>query len=144
MMEERLWQASLPGLFGGALEQLGVGRRARENGMFVFQNGSGQLKFQTIVAGDRAPNSMRGSFAVPSGYKLIAIFHTHPFAHGKLRGAQRGPSDDGVSSSHPKEYDDVDTARAYPDAFHYIRALGHFLRPYPYETYYYGARAELP
>jgi RHS repeat-associated protein len=142
-MEDRLWEASLPqGPFGGALEKIGWGRRAREHGMFVFQSKSGQLKFQTVTASDYTRNSIRGNIDIPHGYELIAVFHTHPWAHGSgpLGGLMRGPS----SGIPGPMNDDVDTALRYPGAFHYIRALGHRSRPYPYETYYYGVRAGFP
>jgi hypothetical protein len=138
-LEEDVWRASVPGRFGLFLQGIPIFRftgGAREHGFLVFQSMSApnKLRFQVLSAGDE-PNRIAGGFTIPAGFRLLAIFHVHPFVNRTA--GERGPSD--VPGTDPM--DDVDTALRYPDAFHYIRSLGPANDPLPGEWYYYGARS---
>ena len=134
IMEEEAWKRSAPtgfGLFVQKIPGSNLTGGAREHVMFVFQSDSSpdRLRYELRVAVEKV-NGIEGTFLIPHGYRLFAMFHTHPFVI-KSTLAVRGPSDDA----------DLVTARKYVGAFHYIQALGPARSPYPTEWYYYGERA---
>jgi hypothetical protein len=134
-LEDELWQASLPGSLGLFLQKMGFPKwsGAREHSALVFQSegNSNLLTFRQYAASPDAPNVINGDLTPPAGFRLLAIFHTHPFTY--RTGNHRGPS-----------LKDFKTAIENPGVFHYIRALGPVTGPYPGEWYYYGALAVPP
>lgn len=134
-LEDELWQASLPSSVGLFLQRAGfpAWSGAREHAALIFQSTTNGhlLTFRQYAASAETPNAIGGDLTAPAGFRLIAIFHTHPFTY--RTGNTRGPS--------PKDFE---TAIGSPSVFHYIRALGPVTGPYPGEWYYYGASAVTP
>jgi RHS repeat-associated protein len=113
------------------------GLAPHERGMFVFRSLNGEdLQFVRWASTPQNPYGFSGDLKTPSGYQLVAAFHTHPWPHCFSACIVQGPS----RAMQPGEMKDAETATAFPNAYHYIWAKGYVTNPNRMETYYYGPK----